>query len=176
MKSTGRTVRSCRKRSFPLPMPTGSTASITATPTSTTGREEQYLLDAFRRDFAVNGPSLLRMIRVLLNGWQMYQDDPRPRVRKRVAWEVFPLRSTYAGAVWAMRKVVSERSPPNEKRRTQLLQDIYAAFGWKTRLIAPLIGRFAWICPEEGRGAAGRGLDLRTPVLLREERGGPGAR
>jgi hypothetical protein len=68
------------------------------------GKEEGYLLDAFQHDFERNGPSLLRMIRVLLNAWHMYRDDPRPRVRKRVAWEVFPLRSTYAGAVWAMRK------------------------------------------------------------------------
>lgn len=31
------------------------------------GEEESYLLDAFRRDFDANGPSLLRLFRVLLN-------------------------------------------------------------------------------------------------------------
>ncbi|MDP2840392.1 MAG: hypothetical protein Q8O11_10065, partial [Syntrophales bacterium] len=106
------------------------------------GREEQYLLEAFRRDFAVNGPSLLRMIRVLLNGWQRYGKDPRPRIRKRVAWEVFPLRSTYAGAVWAIRKWYRD-DPRQKEKATQLLKDIYRNFGWKTRLVAPLIGRFA---------------------------------
>jgi radical SAM superfamily enzyme YgiQ (UPF0313 family) len=120
------------------------------------GREEQYLLEAFRRDFAVNGPSLLRMIRVLLNGWQLYGKDPRPRIRRRVAWEVFPLRSTYAGAVWAMRKWYRD-DPRQKEKATQLLEDIYSAFGWKTRLVAPLIGRFAWIAlkREEARLAAG---------------------
>jgi hypothetical protein len=38
-----------------------------------------------------------------------------------------------------------------------LLKDIYAAFGWKTRLIAPLLGRFAWssLLREEARLADG---------------------
>ena len=84
------------------------------------GLEEQYLLEAFRRDFAVNGPSLLRMIRVLLNGWQRYGKDPRPRIRKRVAWESFPLRSTYAGAVWAMRKWYRDDPRQKKKRRSCL--------------------------------------------------------
>jgi radical SAM superfamily enzyme YgiQ (UPF0313 family) len=120
------------------------------------GREEQYLLEAFGRDFAVNGPSLLRMIRVLLNGWQRYCKDPRPRIRKRVAWESFPLRSTYAGAVWAMRKWY-RNDPRLKEKATQLLADIYTAFGWKTRLVTPFIGRFAWIAlkREEARLAAG---------------------
>ena len=99
------------------------------------GREEQYLLDAFRRDFAINGPSLLRMIRVLLNGWRMYRDDPRPRVRKRVAWESLPLKSMYAGAVWAMRKWY-QNDPQLREKADCLLQDIYDAFGWKTRIAA----------------------------------------
>lgn len=120
------------------------------------GREEGYLLDAFRRDFAVNGPSLLRMIRVLLNGWLKYQDDPRKRVRKRVAWEVFPLRSTYAGAVWAMKRWY-RNDPRLREKAARLLADIYTAFGWKTRLITPLIGRYALsaLKKEEERLAAG---------------------
>ncbi len=120
------------------------------------GKEEGYLLDAFRRDFALNGPSILRMIRVLLNGWQVYRDDPRRRVRDRVAWEVFPLRSTYAAAVWAMKQWY-RNDPPIREKAENLLRDIYAAFGWKTRLIAPLIGRYALFTlkREEERLAAG---------------------
>jgi hypothetical protein len=120
------------------------------------GREEKYLLDAFERDFAVNGPSLLRMIRVLLKGWQMYRDDPRPSVRKRVAREVFPLRSTYAGAVWAIRRWY-RNDPRLAEKADRLLQDIYAAFGWKTRIAALPLGWFAWFAlkREEARLAAG---------------------
>ncbi|MGD0275444.1 MAG: cobalamin-dependent protein [Syntrophales bacterium] len=119
------------------------------------GQEGEYLLDAFRRDFKINGPSLLRLIRVLLNGWQIHKNDPK-RIRDRFAWEVFPVRSTYAGAVWAMRKWYR-----NDQRiagqADKLLRDIYAAFGWTTKLIAPLIGRYAWytLKREEERLAAG---------------------
>ena len=163
MKSTAGRARSFRKRNSPPPTPTASTASTTAIRTSGTERKEEYLLDAFRRDFRVNGPSLLRMIRVLLNGWQMYQDDPRERIRKRIAWEVFPLRSTYAGAVWAMRKWF-RNDPPLREKAERLLADINAAFGWKTRLVAPLDRPLCLFFPEEGRRTAGRGLDLRTAV------------
>ena len=53
----------------------------------------------------------------------------------------FPLRSTYAGAVWAMRKWYRNDARIAEKA-DKLLKDIYATFGWKTKLIAPLIGRY----------------------------------
>ena len=120
------------------------------------GQEEGYLLEAFQRDFRVNGPSVLRLIRVILNGWQRYKDDPYLHVRKRVAWEVFPLRSSYAGAVWAMRKWY-RNDPRLREKADRLLKDIYAEFGWITRLIAPLIGRFAYFTlnREEKRLAAG---------------------
>lgn len=106
------------------------------------GEEEGYLLEAFRRDFKVNGPSLLRLIRVTLNGWQKYKDSPQQCIRDRVAWEVFPLRSTYAGAVWAMREWYAGDERIAEKA-DRLLKDIYAEFGWGTRLLAPVIGRYA---------------------------------
>ena len=107
------------------------------------GQEEQYLLDAFLRDYKVNGPSLLRLIRVLLNGWQRHKDHPSKLVRKRIAWEVSPVRSMYAGAVWAMRKFYRQNKPLQDKA-DKLLKDIYATFGWKTRLLAPLLGSFAY--------------------------------
>jgi radical SAM superfamily enzyme YgiQ (UPF0313 family) len=120
------------------------------------GREEVYLLEAFQRDFTQNGPSLLRMIRVLLKGWQRYKSDSRGRIRRRFAWEVFPLRSSYAGAVWAMRKWY--RNDPRIREKAEgLLRDIGREFGWPTRLITPLIGLFAYykLKGEEGRLAAG---------------------
>jgi len=105
------------------------------------GQEEKYLLEAFRRDFKVNGPSLLRMIRVMLNGWQQYKGAPR-RIRDRVAWEVFPLRSSYAGAVWATRQWYGGDSRI-ARMADDLLNDIYAEFGLLPRIVAPLIGRYA---------------------------------
>ena len=121
------------------------------------GQEEQYLLDAFLRDFKVNGPSLLRLIRALLNGWQTHKDHPSARVRNRFAWETYPVRSTYAGAVWAMRKWYRKDKPLQEKA-DRLLKDIYSTYGWKTRLISTLIGSFIYFTlkkEEERRLSAG---------------------
>ena len=120
------------------------------------GEEAHFLRSAFQRDFALNGPSLARMIDVLLQGWKRYKDHPDLRVRKRFAREVFPVRSTYAGAVWAMKKWYQGNDRLAGKMDA-LLQDIYATFGLATRIITPLIGRFAYwsLRKEEARLAGG---------------------
>lgn len=106
------------------------------------GREEEYLIAAFRRDFEVNGPSLYRLIRTMLKGWQAHGRHPDARIRSRAAWDAAPLRSTYAGAVWAMREWYRD----NERlygKMDELLRELYGTFGWKTRMLAPLFGRYA---------------------------------
>jgi len=120
------------------------------------GEEEQYILDAFNKDFKANGPSLSRLIRVLLNGWQTYKDHPEKRIRDRVAWEIRPLKTTYAGAIWAMRKWYAS-DDQIYKKMDLLLNDLIKTFGLRTRLLAPLIGRFglAKLKKEEKRLAAG---------------------
>jgi len=106
------------------------------------GQEEGFLLQAFEQDFQENGPSLARLIRTLLTGWQRYKSCPDHRIRARYARETSPLRSTYAGAVWAMKRYYRD-SPVRFAKMKALLSDIYREFGLKTRLIAPLIGIFA---------------------------------
>jgi len=105
------------------------------------GREEKFLLKAFLRDFEVNGPSLARLIRTLLTGWQHYKSHSDRRIRRRFEREVSPLRSTYAGAVWAMKKHYRKHRRLS-KKMTSLLRDIYREFGLLPRIAAPFIGRF----------------------------------
>jgi len=107
-------------------------------------REEQYILNAFHRDFDINGPSLARLIRTLLKGWQRYKNHPDKCIRDRLSWEVKPLRTTYAGAVWAM-KYWYRRNPLMAAKLKALLKDIYREFGWQTRAIAPLVGIYVYI-------------------------------
>jgi len=120
------------------------------------GREERFLLKAFQRDFEVNGPSLARLIRTLLKGWKRYKDFPDKRIRDRFAWEVKPLRTNYAAAVWAMKRRFRTNKPMAEKMNS-LLQEIYKTFGWKTRIIAPLAGIYVYAAlkKEERRLANG---------------------
>ena len=120
------------------------------------GQEETFLLDAFQKDFEQNGPSLARLIRTLLSGWQRYKNNTDSRIRERYAREVKPLRSTYAGAVRAMRKYYR-----HDKKRfgqmNRLLKDIFQEFGWKTRLLSLPMSVFAYFLlrKEERRLANG---------------------
>ena len=108
------------------------------------GQEEGFLLRAFRKDFRVNGPSLARLIRTMLSGWQRYKTNPDPRVRSRYAREAAPLRTTYAGAVWAMLQYY-RGTPAMFQKMKRLLTDMYTEFGFKTRLAAPLIGLYVYL-------------------------------
>ena len=104
-------------------------------------QEEDLLQDAFRRDFEKNGPSLYRLIGTTLRGWLRYRDHKDKRIQRRYAREVKPLRTTYAAAVWAMGRWYAG-NPAISVKLLVLLRQLYQAFGWKTRLIAPLVGRY----------------------------------
>lgn len=111
----------------------------------TEGREEGILLKAFQQDFEVNGPSLYRLIRTMLKGWQRYHDHPDKCIRDRYAWDTAPLRTAYAGAVWAMKKWYRKNDDMKQKI-DELLKNLYRTYGWKTRLLSPVIGSYALAC------------------------------
>jgi radical SAM superfamily enzyme YgiQ (UPF0313 family) len=127
------------------------------------GMEERFLHSAFQRDFEVNGPSLARLIRTLLTGWQKYRNDPDQRIRNRYRREVAPLRASYAGAVWAMRRWFAHNAPL-AKKMDGLLRDIYRTFGPRTRMIAPIMGRVLLVTMrrEERRLARGWTYEPKT--------------
>jgi hypothetical protein len=120
------------------------------------GDEERFLHKAFVQDLKANGPSLARLIRTQLTGWLRYKNHTNPRIRNRILWENQTLGTTSAGAVWAMRKWY-DQNPGMADRMDLLLTDLYAAFGWKSRIAAPLLGRYlcAAIKKEEKRLADG---------------------
>ncbi len=105
------------------------------------GQEADFILRAFKRDFEVNGPSVIRAIRVTLQGWQKHKNNPDARVRKRFELEAGSLKDKWAGAVWAAR-MWYKNDAAMEGKLNQLLNDLYAEFGLHTRLLAPIIGRY----------------------------------
>ncbi len=127
------------------------------------GAEEKILVDAFKQDFQVNGPSLARLIRTILNGWQRYQSCPDKRIRSRYVKDVQPLRTLYAGAVWAMKKWYRHDRILHQQL-TDLLKEMYTTLGWQPRLVAPLAGRYIYwaMKKEEKRIAAGWTLEPKT--------------
>ena len=120
------------------------------------GQESELLIGAFDHDFNVNGPSLLRMVRNTLSGWKRYRDHQDQRIRRRWLREAKELRTTYAGAVWAMAHLPTAK-PVWRAEAQRLLGDLYTEMGWRTRLVAPVIGRGlrVTIAREERRLAAG---------------------
>ncbi len=115
------------------------------------GAEEKLLVKAFEQDFKVNGPSLSRLIRTILKGWQRYHSHPDDRIRKRYLADVKPLRNMYAGAVWAMKKWYRHDKVLHQQL-TDLLQDIYTTLGLQPRLAAPVVGRYIyWAMKREDR-------------------------
>ncbi|OQY06342.1 MAG: B12-binding domain-containing radical SAM protein [Desulfobacteraceae bacterium 4572_123] len=120
------------------------------------GLEQGFLLKAFTQDFKINGPSLARLTRTLLTGWQRYKNCQDQRIRARYAWEVKPLKTTYAGAVWAMRRYYRHEKTMFGQM-DELFRDICAEFGILTRIAGPAIGIYIYrnLLKEELRLSSG---------------------
>jgi hypothetical protein len=104
------------------------------------GQEAELLLRAFHRDFEVNGPSVVRIIRTLLTGWRRYKDHPNARIRARFAHEASNLPVNYAGALWACRR--RYRDDPHRRQLIgRVLDELCAEFGEVARMAAPIAGR-----------------------------------
>ena len=88
----------------------------------------EFLMRAFRLDFNRNGPSLLRIVRTLLQGWKRHRNHPDPRVRARFRREMryFPL--TFGGAVWAMERYFRGRNEVVARRVSAIRKDIRREF------------------------------------------------
>ncbi len=109
------------------------------------GQETEFLLRAFRRDFEVNGPSVMRIVRNVLYGWKRYKKHPDRRIRARFAHEAANLSVRYAGVLWATRKYYHDHGDLYQAVRVaMLLAELYHECGWRTRLAAPIAGRYLY--------------------------------
>lgn len=120
------------------------------------GQETEMIVRAFQRDFEANGPSIARIVRTALAGWTRHKNDPDPRIRRRFAWESHGLSTSFSAAVWAMKRYY-RKNPPMRAKMSQILRDLYGAFGWKSRFSAAFVGPYVlWkIRREEKRLAKG---------------------
>jgi radical SAM superfamily enzyme YgiQ (UPF0313 family) len=103
------------------------------------GEETRMLLRAFERDFERNGPSVLRVVRTLLAGWRRHKNHPDPRVRERFRREGLRLGTTQAAGVWAAERWLAGNAVVAAKLRA-LRRDLVREFGWRARVIAPVVG------------------------------------
>jgi radical SAM superfamily enzyme YgiQ (UPF0313 family) len=119
-------------------------------------REGEFMLRAFNRDFEVNGPSTVRIVRTTLAGWKRYKNCPDARIRRRVAWESQDLATRYAAVVKAAQLYYRGNAAIFAKM-TALLEELYAEYGFKSRVCAEVGGRWVYrkVRQEEKRLANG---------------------
>jgi hypothetical protein len=128
------------------------------------GLESELIVRAFQRDFEVNGPSILRVLRTTLAGWKRYQKHPNPRIRRRFAAEVEGMVSAFSAAAGAATRYYRD-DPALYAKITSLLREMKSEFGIKSRLFAALGGPFILrkILSEEAR--LGRGWTYEPPTF-----------
>ena len=128
------------------------------------GQETQFLLRAFRRDFQVNGPSVMRMMRTMMNGWMKYKNHPEARIRKRFAREMEDMPVINSGALWATIRWFKDNPTVIEKMKG-VLGDIHHEFGLKSRFAAPIVGRWILYCLRKEQKRLEAGITYEPPTF-----------
>jgi len=138
---------------------------------STISREDskRFLDWAFWRDFERNGPSLYRMCRTVLQGWQRYKDYPDPRVRERFAREAKKLTHAYNAALWVMEREFKQVNRSVSEQIHKLRREVEKEFPVIARLTAASLGPILlWSTRrEESRLAAGHTYEPPTFIERR---------
>ena len=127
---------------------------------------KRYLDRAFQLDFERNGPSLYRMCRTMLQGWQRYEDYPDARVRQRFAREIRKLSTAYSAALWAMERQIRNINREISAQIHALRQEIASEFPVASRLASAALGPFLLRSSlrEERRLAAGKTYEPPTII------------
>jgi hypothetical protein len=128
------------------------------------GQETAALVRAFTRDFRVNGPSIVRIARTMLQGWQRYKNHTDHRIRERFRWEARELRVGWTSALWAARRWF-RKDPALKKKISTLLKDFRKEFGLSARLAAPVGGRLLWIKLRREARRLRRGWSYEPPTF-----------
>jgi hypothetical protein len=128
------------------------------------GQETDLLMRAFDEDYRMNGPSVLRMVRTALRGYQRHRRHPEPRVRRRFQWEVKGFATVYAGAIWAAKRWFAS-NPKLVADLDELLRDIHREFGWRSRLVTPILGRIVLRALKKEQRRIDTGHTLEPPTF-----------
>jgi radical SAM superfamily enzyme YgiQ (UPF0313 family) len=128
------------------------------------GMESDLVVRAFQRDFSVNGPSMLRVLRTTLAGWKRYRNDPDRRIRRRFSWEADGMATAYSAVVGAAKRYY-RRNPALYAKMSGLLQEMNREFGWISRMFAAVGGPYVhWKLRQEERRLA-RGWTYEPPTF-----------
>jgi radical SAM superfamily enzyme YgiQ (UPF0313 family) len=129
-------------------------------------QSEEFLLQAFRTDFEMNGPSILRVASTLLKGWRRYKNHPDARIRARFQWEAKSLRSFCSGLLWAIEHYFKKTNQRVAEQALSLRCQIKQELGIRNYALNMILGRFllATIRQEDRRLSKGMTLEPRSFV------------
>jgi B12 binding domain/Radical SAM superfamily len=100
-----------------------------------------FLTRAFERDFALNGPSTVRIARTRLLGWKRHKNHPDARVRRRQKWEARELATTYSALTGAARLYFRDE-PALRAKLSRLASELRAELGLTSWLAGAIGGRW----------------------------------
>jgi radical SAM superfamily enzyme YgiQ (UPF0313 family) len=131
-------------------------------------KSTMYLLQAFKRDFERNGPSLFRMCRTTLNGWKRYKEHPDRRIRKIFGRKSNLLRYVFNPVLGVMERYNQNSNLAMAGRINSLRNELEQEFGPVTaasaRLFSPLL---LWTSRREEKRLA-RGVTYEPkPIVFR---------
>jgi hypothetical protein len=133
------------------------------------GGEGEMLLSAFRRDFETNGPSIVRMLRTLLQGRSRHRFHPDPRVRARFARECRDFTTSFAGLLWATEKW-QRRGSALRARVRAVRHAAIREFGWRSRLVGRVLGPVVLAAMHLERRRLRRGWTYEPPTFYETNR------
>ena len=111
-------------------------------PHITRGEETSFLHAAFTQDFVRNGPSVVRIVGTLLNGWQRYKNHPDARIRARFRREAAGLSTVFAGTLWAAQKWFGALGNADLQQTIKgMYRRLCREAGLASRILGPLVGR-----------------------------------
>lgn len=119
------------------------------------GQETEMLTRAFKRDFLVNGPSLVRIVRTTLLGWRRYRNHPDERIRRRYAFEVKQLATQFSAIVGASELYYRGKDAAMHRKILMILRELRWNFGLKSWFFSMIGGHYVhWAMKREERRLA----------------------
>jgi radical SAM superfamily enzyme YgiQ (UPF0313 family) len=127
---------------------------------------KRFLDWAFWRDFELNGPSLYRIARTLLQGWKRYKNWPDARVRERFARDMHHRSGVYSAALWAMERQFKKVDSKVSEQVCALRQEFKRESGAVARMMPAVLGPvLLWTTRREEKRMA-RGKTYEPPTIL----------
>jgi radical SAM superfamily enzyme YgiQ (UPF0313 family) len=127
---------------------------------------KRFLDWAFWRDFEVNGPSLYRIARTLLAGWNRYKDSPDTRVRQRFAHEMQRHSGVYSSALWAMERQFRKVDAKVSDQIRALRAEFKRESGVVSRMMPAVLGPVLLWTTRREESRLRRGKTYEPPTIL----------